>query len=178
MRIDGHLFSDGFKLQYIVEGNGPPALVVGSSLYYARTFSKELRSKLRMAFVDHRGFAPSNLCKDTHKYKLDLLVDDIELLRTELGFERFILIGQSGHAYMALEYAKKYPGNVSHLVLMCAGPDLSATGHAAAERYLEDSVCPERKAALAANLARLPDEMAAAPDRAFVTYCLLTGPKS
>ena len=30
----------------------------------------------------------------------------------------------------------------------------------------------------AANLARLPEEIAAAPDRAFVTYRLLMGPKS
>jgi proline iminopeptidase len=178
MEASGHIFSDGFKLQYIIEGNGQPVIVIGSSLYYARTFSKELRSILRMAFVDHRGFAPSNECKDMSKYQLDLLIDDIELFRKEIGFEKFILIGHSGHAFMALEYAKKYPNNVSHLVLMCAGPDFSAAGHAAAERYMEESVCPERKAVLVANLARLPAEMAAAPDRAFVTYCLLMGPKS
>ena len=176
--MNGCVISDGFKLQYIVEGDGAEAIVVGSSLYYARTFSEELRSKLRMAFIDHRGFAPSNHSKDLGKYRLDLLVDDIELLRKELEFSRVVLVGHSGHAFMALEYAKKYPDNVSHLVLMCSAPDFSAAGHRAAERYLEDSVCPERKAALAANLARLPAQIAAAPDRAFVTYCLAMGPKS
>ena len=63
---------------------------------------------------------------------------------------------------MALEYAKKYADNVSHLVMMCTVPDYSAAGHAAVERYLEDSVCPQRKAAQTANLARLPESMAAA----------------
>lgn len=178
MKIDSHIISDGFKLHYTIEGDGQPVIVVGSSIYYARTFSKELRASLRMAFIDHRGFAPSNDCKDIGKYQLDLLVDDIELFRKELGFEKFILIGHSGHAFIALEYAKKYSDNVSHLVLMCAAPDFSEAGHAAAERYLKDSVCPERKAALARNLSRLPAELAAAPDRAFVTYCLLAGPKS
>ncbi|XDD51887.1 hypothetical protein AB3N59_02880 [Leptospira sp. WS92.C1] len=36
-----------------------------------------------------------------------------------------ILIGHSRHGYMALEYAKKYSENVSHLILMCITPDLS-----------------------------------------------------
>lgn len=178
MQMKGHVLADGFQLLYRVEGEGYPTLVVGSSLYYARTFSPHLRTRLRMAFTDHRGFAPGNHCHDTSKYQLDCLVDDIELLRKAVGFERFMLIGHSGHAFIALEYAKKYPDRVSHLVLMCSAPDYSAAGHAAAERYLADSVCPERKAALAANLARLPEALAAAPERAFITFCLLMGPKS
>ncbi|MFH7029493.1 MAG: alpha/beta fold hydrolase [Heteroscytonema crispum UTEX LB 1556] len=101
--------SDGFKLQYIVEGDGIPTIVVGSSIYYARTFSQELRTKLKIAFIDHRGFASGNYCQDKEKYHLELLVDDIELLRQELGFEKFVMIGHSGHAFIALEYAKKYP---------------------------------------------------------------------
>lgn len=62
--------------------------------------------------------------------------------------------------------------------MMCVAPDFSGAGHRAAERYLSDSVCPDRKAALARNLERLPEEIAAAPDRAFVTYCLLMAPLS
>jgi proline iminopeptidase len=111
-------------------------------------------------------------------YQLDLLVDDIELVRKELGFDKIIVIGHSGHAFMALEYAKKYPANVSHVVMMCVGPSYSHEGHLASLRYLNDSVCPERKAALAKNLARLPQEISAAPEKAFITYCLLMGPKS
>lgn len=178
MYQSGYVYSDGFKLQYIVDGSGAPAIVVGSSLYYARTFSNSLRTKLRMAFIDHRGFAPSNNCKDIRKYQLDILVDDIELLRKELGFEKFILIGHSGHAFMALEYAKKYPTNVEYLVMMCAAPDYSDAAHSKSVRDWEELVSPERKAALAENLSRFPQEIAQAPERAFVTRCLLMGPKS
>lgn len=53
--------SDIFDLQYCVEGTGPTALVVGSALYYARTFSATLRDHLRLVFMDHRGFAPAYL---------------------------------------------------------------------------------------------------------------------
>jgi proline iminopeptidase len=131
-----------------------------------------------LVFVDHRGFSPQNDCKDISQYQLDTLVDDIELVRKELGFDKVIVIGHSGHAFIALEYAKKYPANVSHVVMMCVGPSYSHEGHVASERYLNDSVCPERKAALASNLTRLPQEIEAAPEKAFITYCLLMGPKS
>jgi proline iminopeptidase len=178
MSLTGHVYSSGFKLQYIVEGNGVPTIVVGSSLYYSRTFSKNLRSSLKLVFVDHRGFSLQNDCKDISQYQLDTLVDDIELVRKELGFDKVIVIGHSGHAFIALEYAKKYPANVSHVVMMCVGPSYSHEGHVASERYLNDSVCPERKAALASNLTRLPQEIEAAPEKAFITYCLLMGPKS
>jgi proline iminopeptidase len=178
MSLTSHVYSSGFKLQYIVEGNGAPTIVVGSSLYYSRTFSNNLRNSLKLVFFDHRGFSPPHDCKDTSLYQLDSLVDDIELVRKELGFDKVIVIGHSGHAFMALEYAKKYPANVSHVVMMCIGPSYSQEGHLASLRYLNDSVCPERKAALAKNLARLPQEIEAAPERAFITYCLLMGPKS
>ncbi|MEW5856230.1 MAG: alpha/beta hydrolase [Cyanobacteriota bacterium] len=178
MSLRGHVYLSGFKLQYIVEGNGTPTIVVGSTLYYSRTFSSNLRNSLKLAFVDHRGFSPPYDCKDTSLFELGSLVDDIELVRKELGFDKVIVIGHSGHAFMALEYAKKYPAHVSHVVMMCVGPNYSHEGLLAAERYLNDSVCPERKAALAKNLARLPQEISAAPEKAFITYCLLMGPKS
>ncbi|MBD1901307.1 alpha/beta hydrolase [Trichocoleus sp. DQ-A3] len=178
MSLTGHVYSSGFQLQYIVEGDGTPTIVVGSSLYYSRTFSNNLRSSLKLVFIDHRGFSPPYNCKDTSLFQLDSLVDDIELVRKELGFGKIIVIGHSGHGFMALEYAKKYPANVSHVVMMCLGPNYSHEGHLAAERYLNDSVCPERKAALAKNLTRLPEEISAAPEKAFITYCLLMGPKS
>jgi proline iminopeptidase len=178
MSLRSHVYSSRFKLQYIVEGNGVPTIVVGSSLYYSRTFSNNLRNRLKLVFVDHRGFSPQNDCKDISEYQLGLLIDDIELIRKELGFGRIIIIGHSGHAFMALEYAKKYPANVSHVVMMCVAPNYSQEGHLASLQYLNDSVCPERKAALAKNLARLPQEIEAAPEKAFITYCLLMGPKS
>jgi proline iminopeptidase len=114
MSLRGHVYSSGFKLQYIVEGNGVPTIVVGSSLYYSRTFSNNLRNSLKLVFVDHRGFSPQNDCKDISQYHLDKLVDDIELIRKELGFDKVIIIGHSGHAFIALEM----PRNILPMCLM------------------------------------------------------------
>lgn len=178
MTEKGLINRQGFQLQYRIEGEGLPAIVIGSALFYERAFSKNLRSHLKLAFVDHRGFAPGNQCQDRSQYELDCLVDDLEAARATFGFETMVLIGHSGHGFMALEYAKKYPNRVSHLVMMGLSPDFSEASHAAAARHFAESVWPERKALLAANLAQLPEAIAAAPDRAFVTYCLMMGPKN
>jgi proline iminopeptidase len=77
--MNGQIVSDGFTLQYRLSGTGIPTLVVGSSIYYDRSFSQELRTKLHMVFIDHRGFAPANDCQDTDKYQLDLLVDPVAI---------------------------------------------------------------------------------------------------
>lgn len=176
--VHGAVEIDGFRLRYRVEGEGRPAIVVGSSLYYTRCFSQKLRRQLRIAFMDHRGFAPGNTCSDVAQYQMGHLVEDIERVRQALGCGKIIVIGHSGHGFMALEYARRYPQHVSHLVMLCMGADYTAAGHAAAERYLADSVCPERKAALAQAMAKLPAAIAAAPEKAFVSFCLATAAKS
>lgn len=174
----GTIVVDGFQLKYSIEGTGIPTLVIGSAIYYPRTFSHNLRNHLQMIFIDHRGFAPSSQPIDATPYTLDTIVEDIEIIRKQLNIESMIVIGHSGHAYMAQAYAKKYPHHVSHLILIGAGPNQSLESHAAAEQYLQDSVCPERKAFLEQALQDLPHALAVDPDRRFITFCLKLGARS
>lgn len=48
----GSIYREGFELRYCVEGSGLPAIVIGSSIFYPRSFSENLRKHLRMAFID------------------------------------------------------------------------------------------------------------------------------
>jgi pimeloyl-ACP methyl ester carboxylesterase len=59
----------------------------------------------------------------------------IERARRQLALGRIVILGHSGHVLMALEYAKKFPAIVSHVVMIGITPDLSAASTAAAERY-------------------------------------------
>jgi len=170
--------SDGFDLRYRIEGTGKNALIVGSSIYYPRTFPQNLRNHLRMIFMDHRGFVSAPGLVDNSAFDLDVLLDDVERVRQELGLGQVIIVGHSGHGYMALEYAKKYPQHVSHVVLIGMGPDQSPASHAAADQYLKDSVCPERKAFLEENLKHLAQDIATAPEKRFITFCLRLGARS
>src|SRR5262245_15729226 len=153
----GSIDAGGFQLRYRIEGAGTPTIVIGSTRHYPRIFSQALREHLRLVFLDHRGFAVAPRQINPVSFKLATLVDDIERARQELGLGRVAVLGHSGHAYMALEYGKKYSAHVSHVIMIGIAPDLSAASQEVAERYWQESVAPERKAVFQANLQRLPD---------------------
>jgi proline iminopeptidase len=150
MKQTGHIDIDGFKLRYVTEGEGPDVLVIGSSVYYPRSFSQNLRKSLRLHFVDYRGFAEGPEVELT----FDTLLDDLEHIRQKLSLKRCIVIGHSAHGLLALEYAKKYKEHVSHVVIIGMPPHMKPDHIAMAQRNWDDSVWPERKAALKL----MPDE--------------------
>jgi len=174
----GTIRSGAFELSYSVEGDGPPAIVIGSAVYYPRVFSAALRRSLRLVFVDHRGFAPVAGDAPLSEYALDKVLDDIEMTRSHLDLGKVVIIGHSGHGYMALEYAKRYPEHVSHVVMIATGPSHSPAHMQALERYWQEAVCPDRKGRFERDLALLPAEIEAAPEKRFVTYCVRMGARS
>jgi proline iminopeptidase len=175
----GSVKVDGVTLHYSMEGTGIPVLVIGSAVYYPRTFSHPLRETCRLAFADLRHFAVSDSSFNPDRITLDMYLDDIEQVRTALGFERTVLIGHSHHGNLALEYAKRHPARVSHLALIGSPPcDVKCTIEAG-ERYWTAHASESRKARLRANWEALgPEELAMmSPDQAFVAEYVADGPK-
>ena len=167
-----------FQLQYYNDGEGLPAIVVGSAIYYPRTFSGNIHKHLSFTYMDHRGFAPNSDNSLTQsEYELDVMVDDIEHLRQHLELDQIVIIGHSGHGFMALEYAKKYPEHVSHVVMLGIIPNLSEESNALIAQYWDDSVSPDRKAALKISEQKLPDEKLAAlsPSQRFIKQYVRSG---
>lgn len=179
MEREGSIEIEGFALRYKVEGEGIPALVIGSSVYYPRTFLGTIRQQLQLIFVDHRGFVPppSGRWQDDD-FTLDVLLNDIETIRKALKLERFVVIGHSGHAFLALEYAKRFPQQVSQVVMIGASPDYSAATTQVRWDYFANEATPERKTAFERSMIQLPERIAADPDRRFVQMCLCAGPAS
>lgn len=179
MTLTGNITTHGFRLSYRIEGEGIPALVIGDCHYYPGTFLGDIRQHLQLIFIDHRGFVPppSDTLTD-EDFSLDILLNDIETIRKTLNLERFVIIGHSGHAFMALEYAKNYPQYVSHVVLIGASPDYSAATTQARIDYFEKNATPERKASFQASMAQLPAKIDADPARRFVHMCVCAGPIS
>lgn len=180
----GVVRSGDFELAYSIEGAAGseaarPLLVIGSAIYYPRTFSAALRRRLKLVFADHRGFArcraPAVTAADG---AFDIIIEDIERVRAALGLGKITILGHSGHGYMALEYAKRYPQHVSHVVMIGTGPSHSARHAMQIERYWSEAVCPDRKAKLEREMALLPQDIAAAPERRFVAFCLRMGARS
>ncbi len=151
----GHLKIEGYNLSYRIEGNGPDALVIGSALYYSRSFSQKLRQHLRLIFIDWRGFSKSDT---STKIALSTLLDDIETIRKKLEIKTSIVIGHSAHALLALEYAKKYPSAISHVVMIAISPHLHPSMALLADKAWAEVASPERKKALEKRIEKLPNE--------------------
>lgn len=167
---------DGFKLNYTIVGEGPTIMVIGSHLYYPRTFSPELYKQFQFVFLDHRGFAETLRPYSPPDFSLHNLINDIETVRKHLKIDRMLLLGHSGHGYIALEYAKKFPDSLSHLILIALSPEAGEKNITAANRYFEESVCPERKMLLQENLKKLESILQAKPEHAFISRMLAFGP--
>lgn len=174
----GIIRSGAFELGYSVEGQGIPLLVIGSNLYYARTFSQDMRRSVRFHFVDHRCFARPLGSVSTADFAFNTIIADIELARQTLGLQRFAILGHSGHGYMALEYARRFPDRVSHVVMAGTGPSQSPDMAELAERRWESEASPQRKAIFAREIERLAGDIAAHPNERFKHLLIRLGARS
>lgn len=114
----GFIEVDGAKLDYVIEGTGKPTLVLGSSVYYPKTFSEELRDHMQMHFVDLKWFAKDYTPQNLDSMDIQSIASDVEAAREGLGLEKPILIGHSIHGTIAMEYAKRYPDQLAALVII------------------------------------------------------------
>lgn len=172
------IFSEGFDLKYCVKGQGKPILVVGSSVYYPRLFSENLYKHIQCIFLDHRGFAkpPRSLKKEG--YTLDKIVEDIETARQWLKLEDFIILGHSGHAFMALAYAEKYPQYVQKIILLNSAPTNSQERQQQSFSFFYETASAERSKQFEHDIAFLEKDIHNDPERRFVHMCIRMGAHS
>jgi proline iminopeptidase len=83
---------------------------------YKPTFS-HLTSTLQLVYFDHRGQGRSAR-GDKATYTLENNVEDMEALRQHLGLKKIVVIGTSYGGMVALNYAIRYPENVSDLIVI------------------------------------------------------------
>ncbi len=176
--FSGSVERGGFRLTYRCEGQGEPVLVIGSADYYARCFPAFTRDRFRFYFLDHCGFAARTDGQADDDFSLDRIVDDIEGVRRQLGVKRFAILGHSGHGYMALAYAARFPDRVSRVVMVATAPSQSELMLKAAEHRFEAHADPERKAILAKDLAQLEADIAAEPGARFRHLLVRLGARS
>jgi proline iminopeptidase len=147
--------ADGTKLRYVVEGSGIPCIVV-NGVHYQRVFSKDLRRRLKLLFVDFRHSSETEAAAKLDDIALDTLLDDIDQVRKALGFDRVAVMGHSLPSLIALEYARKYPEHTSHLILIGSPPYMIMPKEQ--EAFWESDASEARKSADKHNLERITDE--------------------
>lgn len=177
-KSSGTIAVEGAKINYIIEGSGIPCMVIGSSIYYPRTFSQDLRKHFKFVFMDLRHFAPSDVSYEIDKITLDTYADDIEHVRKTLGLDQICIMGHSIHSLLAFEYACKYPENTSHVIMIGIYPFGLAKGARASNEFWESDASDERKMILKKNWEQVTDEAMKklTPSEAFIKTYLTNGP--
>lgn len=172
------ILNEGFDLKYCVKGQGKPILVVGSSVYYPRLFSEHLYKHFRFIFLDHRGFVKPPRALKKEDYTLDKIVEDIEVARQLLKLKDFIILGHSGHAFMALAYAEKYPQYVQKVILLNSAPTNSQERQQQSFSFFNETASAERTKQFEHDIAFLQNDIHNDPERRFVHMCIRMGAHS
>jgi len=169
-QTSGVVSVEGAELHYVIEGTGTPCIGLGHSESQRRILSRELRNHFRWVFMDLRHDANSNSSLEISKISLDTYLDDIDKVRRTLGLDKVVVFGHSIHSFIALEYARKYPENTSHVIMTGTTPCHIA---GVADEFWESDASDERKMILEQNLEKVEeDELSqmAPKERVVITY--------
>lgn len=153
---------DGIPVLFVHGGPG-----AGCGKYDRRFFDPEV---YRIVLFDQRGSGRSRPHAELEGNTTQKLVEDIEVIRTTLGIDKWVLFGGSWGSTLSLVYAQTYPERVLGLILrgifLCRPEDIHWFYQEGASRlfpdYWEDFVdqipVEERDNLLAAYYRRLTGE--------------------
>lgn len=148
---------EGAELFCSRRGTGPVCLVpsaVGTEPY-ERQMPPRLSAGLELVFVDLRGGGRST--GDPGVLTFDRVAEDLEAVRVHLGVERVAVLGHSILGALAIEYGRRRPESVSHVIAVGTPPrgDMEWL-HSESMRFFEEDASEERKGSWRDNLAKLP----------------------
>lgn len=148
---------DGAELFYSTHGNGPVCLVLSGigTRPYERQMAPRLSERLRLVYLDLRGSGRST--GEPTALTFDVLTADLEAVRMDLGVERMAVLGHSILGMLALEYGRRSPTSVSHVIAVGTPPTGDFARLSARQAlFFEEDASADRKQVLRANRAALP----------------------
>ena len=149
-----HITVNGRKIYYEIEGNGVPCIILnGLNPFHKRTFSTNIRSYLQLIFVD-LGFCGYSEFRKVEDMTLESSINDLDSFVHRLNLKTFALFGHSAMVLLGLEYARKFPDKVSHLILIGLGPKWWGLEDYSQKQqdYWDENASTERKTIYDSNL--------------------------
>ena len=118
---------DNSRLHYLSVGAGRPVVAVhggmGLDHMYFRPWLDRLGEHCELSYLDLRGGGRSAALAEGESF-LDAWTADIDAVRAARGHERVTVLGHSLAAWVALEYARRYPERTAGLILCNGTPKL------------------------------------------------------
>ena len=147
----------GAELFYSTRGVGPPVLVLCSfgTAPMERQTPPALSDRLKLIYVDPRGSGRST--GEPADLTFDVLAQDLEAVRLQLGLPRVAVLGHSILGALAIEYSRRCPDTVTHVIAVGTPPHgdmarLTELGRT----HFQQHASEERQRQLRDNLAALP----------------------
>lgn len=129
-----------------VVGHGYPLVLMhggpSADLWTLSSF-RRCADQFTLIFYDHRCNGRSDGAP-VSSMTWENLTADADALREKLGFERWAVLGHSFGGNVALEYALRYPGRLSHLVLLDSGGDSKWAQRNAGDLLARRGYSPEK----------------------------------
>ena len=117
--------SDGVELRYEVVGRGPVVFgCQGGPSNVSDTLARDLAplaDDFTLVFHDYRGSGQSQTA-DPETYTFERLADDLDELRTHLGYESISVLAHSMGGFIALGFAVRHPESCARLALVGTTP--------------------------------------------------------
>jgi proline iminopeptidase len=148
---------NGAELHYSTRGSGVPCIVpclIGTRQFEHMT-PPPLTDYFKFIYVDLRGGGKSS--GEASQLTFDVLAADFEAVRKDVGAERVAVLGYSISGVLALEYGRRCPESVSHVIIAGTPPvgDMEKLVQASTA-FFEADGSHERKTMLKENYAKLP----------------------
>ncbi|KAB2814049.1 alpha/beta fold hydrolase [Phaeocystidibacter luteus] len=117
---------DGFKHHIRIAGEGSPILLInggpGMNCNGFDHIGSILAKNHTVILYDQRGTGLSvSEDLDSSDLTMEAMVEDIEAIRKHLGYEKWILMGQSFGGVLSYHYAVKYPERITAMIQSSSG---------------------------------------------------------
>lgn len=126
MTSEGYIPVDSAHLYYREKGDGPPIIVLHGGPdfdhHYLLPDLDRLSDSFRLIYYDQRGRGKSATNVRPEDVTIKSEVADLEAVRRYFLLDTFAVLGHSWGGLLAMEYAIRYPGQLSHLILMNTAP--------------------------------------------------------
>lgn len=114
--------SRGFTIDYTVDGDGPPLVLVPGTLCAARHwadfgYSAALARDWRVITIDPLGHGASDTPHDADSYQAAGVTSDLVAVLDAQGVDRATVWGYSRGGWLACNLASRYPDRVDHVVV-------------------------------------------------------------
>lgn len=119
--------NNGIKINYVVEGQGPPLLLIHASMgshaeWHACDYIKTLKNDFKLVIVDLRGHGKSDKPKDIPSYSSRKFTSDIIAVLDDLGITKAHCWGYSMGGSIALFLSRDYPERFLSFIIGGADP--------------------------------------------------------